>query len=86
MTEDTVKAGFQADLEKAKRAMEDTKGEMIAVASQMFMFYLNLLSPESTYLWNKIISEQTESDPFANLQGVSREEVVAKKLLMVNLS
>jgi hypothetical protein len=30
---------------------------------------LNLLSPESKYAWNKIVSEQTESDPYVNLQG-----------------
>ncbi len=39
----------------------------------MFAFYSNLLSPESKYLWNKIVSKQTESDPFVNLQGVSLE-------------
>ena len=46
---------------------------MTAAASQMFAFYLNLLSPESKYLWNKIISKQMESNPFLNLQGVSLE-------------
>jgi hypothetical protein len=34
---------------------------------------VNLLSPESKYAWNKIVVEQTESDPFVNLQGVSLE-------------
>jgi hypothetical protein len=73
VTEDSMKAGFQVDLEKAKKAMEDTMGAMTAAASQMFTFYLNLLSPKSKYAWNKIISEQTESDPFVNLQGDSLE-------------
>ncbi len=73
VTKDTIKAGFQADLEKAKKAVEDAKGTMTAAASQMFAFYLNLLSPESKYLWNKIVSKQMESDPFVNLQGVSLE-------------
>jgi hypothetical protein len=68
-----MKAGFQADLMKAKKAMEDAKGTMIAATSQMFAFYLNLFSPKSKYSWNKIISEQTESNPFVNLQGVSLE-------------
>jgi hypothetical protein len=54
-----MKAGFQVDLEKAKKAMEDVKGAMTAAASQKFVFYLNLLSPESKYLWNKIVSKQT---------------------------
>jgi hypothetical protein len=46
---------------------------MIAAASEMFVFYSNLLSPESKYAWNKIVSEQMESNPFVNLQGVSLE-------------
>jgi hypothetical protein len=66
-------AGFQAELEKAKKAVEDAKGAMTAEASQMFAFYLNLLSSVSKYSWNKIISKQTKSDPFVNLQGVSLE-------------
>jgi hypothetical protein len=44
---------------------------MTTAASKMFMFYSNLLSPKSKYAWNKIIVEQTESNPYVNLQGVS---------------
>jgi hypothetical protein len=73
VTEDLMKAGFQVDLEKAKKAMEDAKGAMTAAASQLFTFYSNLLSPKSKYSWNKIVSKQMESDPFVNLQGVSLE-------------
>jgi hypothetical protein len=40
----------------------------------MFAFYSNPLSPESKYAWNKIVSEQMESNPFVNLQGVSLED------------
>jgi hypothetical protein len=42
---------------------------MTAATSKMFAFYSNLISPESKYAWNKIVSEQTESDPYVNLQG-----------------
>jgi hypothetical protein len=42
-----MNAGFQANLEKAMKAVEDAKGTMTAAASQMLAFYLNLLSPES---------------------------------------
>jgi hypothetical protein len=73
VTKDTMKAGFQVDLEKAKQAQKITKGAMTAAASMMFTFYLNLLSPESKYAWNKIISKQTESNPYVNLQGISLE-------------
>ncbi len=71
--EDSMRAGFQADLEQALKAQETAKGAMTAVATQMFAFYLNLLSPESKYALNKIVDEQTECDPYVNLQGVSME-------------
>jgi hypothetical protein len=72
-TKDTMKAGFQVDLEKAKQAQEIAKGAMTAAASKMFTFYLNLLSPKSKYARKKIVSKQMESNPFVNLQGVSLE-------------
>jgi hypothetical protein len=68
---DPMKAAFQADIEKAKKAPKDAQGTMTAAASEMFAFYLNLLSPESKYLWNMIVVKQTEVDPSVNLQGVS---------------
>ncbi len=67
-TKNTMKAGFQVDLEKAKQAQEIAKGAMTAAASEMFAFYSNL-----KYAWNKIVSKQMESDPYVNLQGVSLE-------------
>ncbi len=73
VADDTMKAGFQADLEKAKQAQETTKGAMTAATNLMFRFYSNLLSPESKYAWNKIVSKQTEDDPFVDLQGVLLE-------------
>jgi hypothetical protein len=42
-----MKANFQADLEKAKRAAKDAKGAMTAAANQMFVFYANLDSVKS---------------------------------------
>jgi hypothetical protein len=73
VNKDTMKAGFQEDLEKAKQAQGIAKGAMTAAASKMFTFYSNLLSPKSKYAWNKIVSKQTKSDPFVNLQGDSLE-------------
>jgi hypothetical protein len=46
---------------------------MFLATSKMFSFYSNLLSPESKYAWNKIVSKQTESNPYVNLQGDSLE-------------
>jgi hypothetical protein len=39
----------------------------------MFQFYANLLSADAKFAWNKIVKEQTEADPFKDLQGVSRK-------------
>jgi hypothetical protein len=77
MTNNAMKAGFQADLDKAKKAIEDAKGAMTAEASQMFVFYSNLLFPESKYSWNKMVSEQTESNP-------SQEECLASCLIIAS--
>jgi hypothetical protein len=71
--DDKMKAGFLGDLEKAKQSQGTTKGLMIVAANKMFVFYSNLLSQESKYTWNKIVSKQTESDPYVNLQGDSLE-------------
>jgi hypothetical protein len=68
-----MKASFLSDLEKAKQIHRIAKGAMTAAASKMLSFYLNLLSPESKYTWNKIISKQTESNPYVNLQGDTLE-------------
>jgi hypothetical protein len=64
-----MKANFLSDLEKAKQAQRIAKGAKHVAASKMFAFYSNLLSPESKYAWNKIVSEQMESNPYVNLQG-----------------
>jgi hypothetical protein len=69
----TMKDGFLEDLEKAKQAQEIAKGTMTTAASKMFTFYSNLLSPKSKYVWNKIVGNQTESEPFVNIHGDSLE-------------
>jgi hypothetical protein len=73
VNDNAMKAGFLEDLEMAKQAQSTAKGAMNAAVSKMFTFYLILLSPEGKYAWNKIISKQTESDPYVNLQGDSLE-------------
>jgi hypothetical protein len=70
---DSMKTGFLEDLEKAKQAQSTAKGAMTAAAGKMFMFYSNLLSPESKYSWNKILGKQMESDLYVNLQVYSLE-------------
>jgi hypothetical protein len=68
-----MKASFLSDLEKAKQAQKIAKGAMTAAAGKMFLFYLNLISPESKYAWNKIVRKQTERNPYVNLQGDTLE-------------
>jgi hypothetical protein len=46
----SMKAGFLDDLEKAKQAQSTAKGAMTAAVSKMFSFYSNLLSPKSNVL------------------------------------
>ncbi len=70
---DDMKASFLSDLEKARQTQRTMKGAMYVATEQMFSFYSNLLSPESKYVWNKIVSEQTESNPYVNLQGDTLE-------------
>jgi hypothetical protein len=70
---DKMKASFLEDLEKAKQGQRTAKGAMTVAASKMFLFYSDLLSLESKYAWNKIISKQTESDPYVNLHGDTLE-------------
>jgi hypothetical protein len=70
---DDMKASFLSDLEKARLAQRIAMGAMEVAAGQMFSFYSNLLSPESKYVWNKIVSEQTEGNPYVSLQGDTLE-------------
>ncbi len=67
-TEDSMKAGFQFDLEKAMQAQETSQGAMTAAATLMFAFYSNLLSPESKYAWNKFVVKQMEGDPYVTFK------------------
>jgi hypothetical protein len=39
----------------------------------MFQIYANLLSVNAKYPWNKIIHEQTASDPYTDLQGCPKK-------------
>jgi hypothetical protein len=64
---------YQADYEKAKFVAETAKNKHKAAATKMFQFYANLLSLDAKYAWNKIVKEQTETDLFKDLQGVSRK-------------
>ncbi len=37
----------------------------------MFQLYANLLSIDAKYVWSKIIQEQTQPNPYMDLEGIS---------------
>ncbi len=64
---------YQVVYDKAFFAKETTKNKCKAAATEMFQFYPNLLSLDAKYSWSNIVREQTEADPFKDLQGVPRK-------------
>jgi hypothetical protein len=65
---------YQTVYDKAYYFMKETaKNKRKAAATKIFQIYTNLLSLDAKYVWNKIVKEQTEADPFKDLQGVSRK-------------
>jgi hypothetical protein len=64
---------YKAIYEKAILAKETAKNQKDATATKMFEFYVNLLSLDAKYAWNKIVQEHTDMDPYKDLKGVSRK-------------
>jgi hypothetical protein len=76
-TADTTASDFHGEYKaiykKATHVKETAKIQKDAAATKMFQFYANLLSLDAKYTWNKIVREQTEADPYKDLQGVSKK-------------
>jgi hypothetical protein len=64
---------YKVIYEKAICEKETARIQKDAAATEMFQFYVNLLSSDAKYAWNKIVREQMEADPYKNLKGVSRK-------------
>jgi hypothetical protein len=64
---------YQAVYDKASFVKETAKNKREAAATKMFQLCRNLLSSNAKYLWNKIVREQMEADPFKDLHGVLRK-------------
>ncbi len=62
-----------SDIEQAKEATEKAKAKVELAAADMLQLYLNLLSIDAKYVWNKIVHKQTQSDPYTDLQGCSKK-------------
>jgi hypothetical protein len=66
-------AKYKAIYKKATHAKETAKIQKDAPATKMFQFYANLMSFDAKYVWNKIVREQMETDPYKDLKGMSKK-------------
>jgi hypothetical protein len=71
--ESDLQAKYQSDLKKVKHAAEKAKNKAELAAQEMLQLYLNLLSIDAKYAWNKMVQVQTQADPYMDLQGISRK-------------
>ena len=63
----------RAELKLAGLAVKSVADLRDEAAQGMFELYANLLSVDARYAWNKIVQEQTEADPYQDLQGLNRK-------------
>jgi hypothetical protein len=68
-----LRAETKADLKVALEAVAEAATQRDKAAADMFQLYANLLSVNVRYAWNKIVQEQTEADPYQDLQGLTRK-------------
>ncbi len=64
---------YQLDLKKTREAVENETAKAESAANDMFQFYVNLLSVDAKYAWNKIIQEKMQSNPYTDPQGISKK-------------
>ncbi len=63
----------KAELKQAALAAKEATTLRDKAAADMFQLYANLLSVNVKYAWNKIVQDQTEADPYQDLQGLNRK-------------
>ncbi len=66
-------AAIKAELKQALEAAEEATMKRDKAAKDMFQLYANLLSVNARYAWSKIVQEQTNADPYTDLQGLTRK-------------
>ena len=69
----TLRATIKAEPKQALEAAEEARTKRDKAAEDMFQLYANLLSVDARYAWKKIVQEQTEADPYTDLQGLTRK-------------
>jgi hypothetical protein len=85
LNNNSMKAGFLDDLEKAKQAQSTAKGATTTAASKIFSFYSNLLSPDSKYSWNSLSASRwkvTHTSTYKVTLWKAQEECLASCLLI----
>ena len=69
----TLCANIVAELKQAVEATEETTARLDMAAEYMFQLHANLLSINARYVWNKIVQDQTNADPYTDLQGLTKK-------------
>ncbi len=69
----TLHATIKAERKQALEAAEEATTKRDKAAEDMFQLYANLLSVNARYAWSKIVQEQTNADPYTDLQGLTRK-------------
>jgi hypothetical protein len=62
-----------SEIKQAQEAADKTMAKGEQAAADMFQLHANIISGNAKYTWNKIIHEQTASDPYTDLQGCSKK-------------
>jgi len=68
-----LQADTKTELKQALKAVAEATNLPDKAAADMFQLNANLLSVDARYAWNKIVQEQTEADPYQDLQGLTRK-------------
>ncbi len=69
----TLRTAIKAEPKQALEAAEEATTKRDKAAEDMFQLYASLLSVDARYAWNKIVQEQTNVDPYTDLQGLTRK-------------
>jgi hypothetical protein len=69
----TLRSDIMAELKQAVGAAEEAMTKRDKAAEDMFQLYANLPSINARYAWNKIVQEQTNADPYTDLQGLTKK-------------
>ena len=72
-TNSTLPAVIVAEFKQAVEATEEAMTKHDKSTEDMFQLYTNLLSVNARYVWNKIVQEQTISNLYTDLQGLTKK-------------